>query len=203
MLEQAKAHHSWYEDAQALVAGVVLLTLGVVIYVKATLLTGGLAGLSLLAEFAGFSDFGTAFFVLNLPFYGLALLRMGWRFTLRTVLAVTLISLFARLTPIWVQLDHVHPAYAAVGGGVMTGAGIILMLRHNFSAGGVNVLAHFLQERNIIRAGYAQLIFDLMLFASAFFVLPPERVGWSVLGAVVMNMTIAINHRPGRYMGVS
>ena len=203
MLEQAKAHHSWYEDAQALVAGVVLLTLGVVIYVKATLLTGGLAGLSLLAEFAGFSDFGTAFFVLNLPFYGLALMRMGWRFTLRTVLAVTLISLFARLTPIWVQLDYVHPAYAAVGGGAMTGAGIILMLRHNFSAGGVNVLAHFLQERKIIRAGYAQLIFDLMLFASAFFVLPPERVGWSVLGAVVMNMTIAINHRPGRYMGVS
>ena len=29
-----------------------------------------------------------------------------------------------------------------------------------------------------------------------------SQIAWSVLGAVVLNMTLAINHRPGRYMAV-
>lgn len=33
--------------------------------------------------------------------------------------------------------------------------------------------------------------------------LPLERVGLSVLGAVALNLIIALNHKPGRYMGVS
>ncbi len=33
--------------------------------------------------------------------------------------------------------------------------------------------------------------------------LPMDRVGLSVLGAVALNLIIALNHKPGRYMGVS
>ena len=29
-----------------------------------------------------------------------------------------------------------------------------------------------------------------------------ERVAISVLGAVVLNLTLAINHRPGRYLAI-
>lgn len=203
MLRSADERHAWYEDLQALAAGVVMMTLGVVIYVKATLLTGGLAGLALLLQFSELSDFAIAFFALNTPFYILALMRMGWSFTLRTIGAVTLISALARLTPDWLTIAQVHPAYAAIAGGALFGTGVVLLLRHKFSVGGINVLAQFLQERGVIRAGYAQLIFDVALFAGAFFILPAERVAWSLLGAVVMNLVIAINHRPGRYMGLS
>jgi hypothetical protein len=30
-------------------------------------------------------------------------------------------------------------------------------------------------------------------------VVDPARVAWSVLAAVVMNLFIAVNHKPGRY----
>jgi hypothetical protein len=33
--------------------------------------------------------------------------------------------------------------------------------------------------------------------------LPYDRVLLSIVGATIVNMTIAINHRPGRYVGVS
>ena len=30
-----------------------------------------------------------------------------------------------------------------------------------------------------------------------------DRVGYSVLGALTLNLIIALNHKPGRYIGVS
>jgi hypothetical protein len=33
----------------------------------------------------------------------------------------------------------------------------------------------------------------------ALWVVEPSRVAYSVLGAVVMNLFIAVNHKPGRY----
>ncbi len=44
---------------------------------------------------------------------------------------------------------------------------------------------------------------DLAILAAACFVIPFDRLALSVLGAVVVNMTLAINHRPGRYLGVT
>jgi methyl-accepting chemotaxis protein len=34
-------------------------------------------------------------------------------------------------------------------------------------------------------------------------VLPPQNLALSLLGAVVVNLILAINHRPGRYLGMS
>ncbi|HRG06539.1 MAG TPA: YitT family protein, partial [Acidovorax defluvii] len=30
----------------------------------------------------------------------------------------------------------------------------------------------------------------------------PLRVAWSIAGAVALNLVLAMNHRPGRYMAV-
>lgn len=48
-----------------------------------------------------------------------------------------------------------------------------------------------------------QLGIDGLIMLIAFLVLPADRVALSVLGAVALNLIIALNHKPGRYMGVS
>jgi uncharacterized membrane-anchored protein YitT (DUF2179 family) len=40
---------------------------------------------------------------------------------------------------------------------------------------------------------------DCTIVLLALAVVEAERVAWSVLAAVVMNLFIAINHKPGRY----
>lgn len=91
--------HRFYEDALAIVMGTLMAALGVTLYAEATLAVGGTAGISLLSSYVSGWSFGVIFFVINLPFYVLAIARMGWPFTLRTFAAVALVSLFARLTP--------------------------------------------------------------------------------------------------------
>jgi uncharacterized membrane-anchored protein YitT (DUF2179 family) len=195
--------HSAYEDAIAIVVGTMFMALGVVIYTKAVLPASSTAGLALLLQYASGVGFWWLFFAINLPFYVLAVKKLGWAFTLRTFAAVTLVSIFTRLTSDLISFSHLDPLYAAVMGGALSGTGLLILFRHRTGLGGINVLAIYLQDRFGIRAGYFQLAVDLAILATAAFVISPDRLALSVLGAVVVNMTLAINHRPGRYLGVT
>jgi uncharacterized membrane-anchored protein YitT (DUF2179 family) len=199
----APAPHRPYEDALALVIGTALIALGLTIYSHATLLTGSTAGLALLVQYAAGLPFAPVFFALNLPFYALALIQMGWKFTLRTFCAVLLVSLLAGQTSRWVGISHLDPLYAALIGGTIIGVGLLILFRHRASLGGVNILVLFLQDRFGLRAGYVQLAIDAAILAAGFFFLPADRIALSLAGAVAINLVLALNHRPGRYIGVS
>lgn len=195
--------HRPHEDVLAMLLGTLLVALGVTFYSQAMLLAGSTAGLALLAEYVTGLGFGGMFFVINLPFYYLAIKRMGWSFTLRTFIATALLSLFAFLTPGWVDIASLNPVYAAVIGGSLLGIGLLVLIRHRTSLGGINILALYLQERFGWRAGYVQLGVDMLILGLSFLVLEPNGIALSVLGAVIMNLIIALNHKPGRYIGVS
>jgi uncharacterized membrane-anchored protein YitT (DUF2179 family) len=195
--------HSAYEDIIAIVIGTLFMALGVVIYTKAVLLAGSTAGLALLLQYATGIGFWWLFFAINLPFYILAVKKLGWAFTLRTFAAVTLVSIFTRLTSELISFSHLDPLYAAIMGGALSGTGLLILFRHRTGLGGINVVAIYLQDRFGLRAGYFQLAVDLCILSAAFFVIPLDRLALSILGAVVVNMTLAINHRPGRYLGVT
>ena len=108
-----------------------------------------------------------AFFLINLPFYGLAIWRMGWQFTLRTVCAVGLVSLLAELTPQWIGFAQLNVVYAALFGGFAMGLGLLMLFRHRASLGGVNILALYLQERFGLRAGKVQMGIDVVIVLAA------------------------------------
>jgi uncharacterized membrane-anchored protein YitT (DUF2179 family) len=186
----------------ALLAGTLFVALGVVLFRHAGLLTGGTAGLAFLLHYATGWNFSLVFFAINLPFYGLAWRRMGPAFAIKTFLAVGLLAVFVQWVPEWIELGALNTVFAAVAGGLLTGTGMLMLFRHRASLGGFNVLVLFLQERFGWRAGKVQMAMDCAIVAAAFGVVDVSRIGWSVLGAVVLNLTLAINHRPGRYMAV-
>jgi uncharacterized membrane-anchored protein YitT (DUF2179 family) len=78
-----------------------------------------------------------------------------------------------------------------------------MLFRHRASLGGVNILALYLQERFGLRAGKVQMGIDVLIVLGAVLVVPLDKVALSILGALALNMVLAINHRAGRYMGVS
>ena len=196
------AHHRPYEDLQALVTGTLFVALGVVLFGQAGLLTGGTAGLAFLLHYQFGLDFGLAFFCVNLPFYVFAWWRMGRSFALKTFAAVALLSVFAHYLPLGLTFNRVTPALAAVLGGLLCGAGMLMLFRHHASLGGLNVVVLYLQERFGWRAGKVQMVFDCLIVLAALCVADLPRVLLSVVGAVVLNLTLTINHRPGRYLAV-
>ncbi|WP_339080393.1 YitT family protein [Pseudomonas sp. TMP9] len=195
--------HPLWEDGLALVLGTAMVAMGISLYSEAGLLTGGTVGLAFLMKYLLGWPFGLVFFLINVPFYALAIWRMGWPFTLRTFCAVGLVSLFAELTPHWIGFTHLNAVYAALFGGFAMGLGLLMLFRHRASLGGVNILALYLQERFGVRAGKVQMSIDVLIVLAAVLVVSLDKVALSILGALALNMVLAINHRVGRYMGVS
>lgn len=186
----------------AFLLGTGLAALGLQFLQVAGLITGQTAGLAVLISYLSGWGFGAVFFVVNLPFYVIAITRMGARFTIKTVIAVALVSGFAELFPHWMTLGAVHPILAAFLGGSCIGMGLLAIFRHGASLGGIGILAYWMQDRLGWRAGWVQLAFDGVLFAVAALVLDPLLVGLSLLGAVATNLIVGVNHRRDRYIGL-
>lgn len=195
--------HTPLEDVQGILIGATLVALAIQFLSQANLLTGQIAGLALVSSYATDWPFGAIFFILNLPFYILAVHQLGWTFTLKTFAAVALMSTISELFPHVLTLDMVHPSLAAVLGGVLAGIGLLSLFRHGATLGGVGVVALWLQDTRGIQAGNTQLLFDVVVFGLAFWILPTPVVVWSLLGAVILNLIVTVNHRRDRYVARS
>ena len=194
--------HTPVEDMQGIFSGSLVAALGLYVLASAGLLTGSTAGVAFLLHYALGINFGLAFFVLNLPFFYLSWKRLGMGFTVKTFIAIAITSVLTNLQGDVFQIANIHPAWAALLGGVLLGFGVLALYRHRASLGGVGILGIYMQERFGIRAGLVQLAIDLCVLAAAFFVTTPPVVFYSVLGAVVLNLFLTINHRSDRYIAL-
>ena len=194
--------HRIYEDLQALLTGTLFVALGIGMFGHTGLLTGGTAGVAFLLHYATGWNFGLLFFAVNIPFYGLAWKRMGRPFTVKTFAAVGLLALLTNVLPTLIHFEWIHPVFTAVMGGLLMGAGMLILFRHRASLGGFNVLVLYLQERFGWRAGRIQMALDCTIVLCSFAVVDWRHTALSVLGAVVLNQTLATNHRVGRYMAL-
>ena len=192
--------HRLPDDLQGLVTGTLFVALGVLMYQHAGLLTGGTAGLAFLIHYATGLDFGPVYFAVNLPFCLLAWRRMGRRFTLKTLASAALLAVLVQLLPAGVGFGHLSVPVAALLGGLLMGAGMLMLFRHQSSLGGFNIVALLLQERRGWRAGHVQLAMDAAVLVAALGVADGPRVLWSAAGAVALNLALSFNHRPGRYL---
>jgi uncharacterized membrane-anchored protein YitT (DUF2179 family) len=202
MAQPDKLHHTPLEDAQAILFGTCMATLGMLFLRSAGLVTGQVAGLALVIAYWTGHDLGLVFFVLNVPFWALALWRMGWRFALKSALAVALLSVLVTLAPDYVTLAPTNPWVASALGGLCAGFGLLALFRHGASLGGIGVLGVWLQDATGFRAGWTQMIVDVCVFALALMVLEPQAVLISLFGAVLLNLLIAVNHRRDRYVAM-
>ena len=192
--------HSLVEDIQGIVSGSLVSLLGLFCLSSAGLLTGSTAGVAFLLHYAIGVNFGLAFFVVNLPFFYLSLKQLGPAFTVKTFIAIALTSLLTNIQPRLFEVAHVNALWSALLGGILLGFGLLALYRHRASLGGVGILGIYLQERFGIRAGLVQLAVDLCVLAVAFAVTSPFVVICSVLGAIALNLFLAINHRSDRYI---
>lgn len=202
-MQDARAlRHSVAEDVQGMLLATLVASLGLAVFAQGGLMIGGMAGVAFLLHYALGWNFGLMFVLVNLPFYWLAVRRMGWEFTLKTFAAVAACGLLTDLLPHWARWATMTPLFSALVGGALVGLGILFFIRHRASLGGVGILAVYLQRSRGWSAGKVQMGFDAALMAVAFWLLAPQQVLYSAIGAVVLSLVLMFNHRAGRYMGV-
>jgi uncharacterized membrane-anchored protein YitT (DUF2179 family) len=192
--------HTPLEDVQGLSIGCFLTSVGLVFLTQLGFLTGQTAGIALLIAYPMGWSFSLVFFLINLPFYALAYMRLGLEFTLKSLFCVTAVSVLSDRLPLYIVFENLNPIIGTLVFGVTVGLGLLACFRHKGSLGGMGVLALIIQDSTGFKAGYTQILVDVAIFAVALFLFPASVVAYSFLGAVVLNGVIAFNHRRDRYV---
>ena len=193
--------HPVPEDILGLLTGTFAASLGLHLLQASGAVTGGTAGVALLLDYATALPFWALFAIVNLPFAVLALWKKGIDFTVRTVVSIGLVSAFSVLHNVAFPIPRIDPVYGTFAGNLLIGIALLILFRHRASLGGITIIALIVQERWGFRAGWVQMVFDVTIIVAALWVVPWQLVLLSAAGAVLLSLVLALNHRPGRYVG--
>ena len=156
-----------------------------------TITTGGVAGISSILEWSPLHiPAQVSYFFINACLLLVALKILGWKFCVKTIYAVTVLTTSLILIRDWalsLHLLHDEPFMAAIIGSVFCGSGVGLGLGFNGSTGGTDIVAAIINKYRDISLGRVILICDIIIISCSYFVLHDwERV---IYGYVVLIIT--------------
>ena len=106
---------------------------------------GGISGISTVLASVLPLSVGLISFVLNVPLFLIGWRTVGWRFAVRSFIAMSLMSLFIDLVPVRDVSGNVM--LASVFGGVLLGVGLGLVVRGGATTGGTDMAAKMIHSR--------------------------------------------------------
>ncbi|RYY39617.1 MAG: YitT family protein [Chitinophagaceae bacterium] len=149
---------------------------------------GGVTGISLLTEHVTGLSLSLLIVALNIPFIILAWRQIGGVFSVRSIIAITLLAVLLALVPFpAITNDKI---LVAVFGGFFLGAGIGMSIRGGAVLDGTEVLAIYLNRRSNLSVGDFILVFNICIFAVAAWLLSVETALYSVLTYLAASKTI-------------
>lgn len=152
-------------------------------------ITGGVTGVGLL--FYYYTDAlgpGSWYFIINIPLFLLGWAMVSRRFFLYSVYGMVVSSLFLDL--IQFQIPIQDPFLAVLAAGAVIGAGAGIVFHSLGSLGGNDIIAIVLYQRYNFRMGTYFFLFNLVLYAFSFSILPVETVLYSLAMSFVTSQVI-------------
>lgn len=191
-----------YEGKRSIVCvfGAFLYAAGVNLFVvPAGLYTGGVMGIcqvirTILTDLVGLNfgnlDIaGIIYYIINVPIFIVAFTRMGRKFFTKTLISVTAMTVFMSIIP---PIAIVEDAMAAcIVGGIISGAGVGVLLRMGSSGGGMDVVGVLLTRwKKDFSVGKVNLLVNLVLYGTCLFLFDVEVVVYSIIYAAVYSVAM-------------
>lgn len=175
--------------------GCLCVAIGIQFLTTAHLVIGGTAGLGIVLQHLMDVSFGVLFFIINLPFYFLAISQIGIQFTIRSFLSVSIMSMMSEGIASTISFQLPHPIVATIVGGIFIGMGLIFLFRNGSSLGGINMLCIFLNKRFGINPGLTMLLTDIIIVGSAAVIFGILQVFYSLIGIFIITGLLGRYHK--------
>lgn len=183
-------------DLLALVGGTAISAFALNSFtIPAGLIAGGLTGISQFINHFIPLNVGLFYLLLNIPLMILGYLFLGKKFSIYTILAIILISLFLVIFPIgFVWTDNL--LLCAIFGGAINGIGCAIVLRRGGSQGGLDILSRIIAKKKNITVGKANLFVNLVIVSISGYIFGAELALYTIISMMcTMKLyEIILNH---------
>ncbi|HVT84380.1 MAG TPA: YitT family protein [Chitinophagaceae bacterium] len=172
-----------------MVAGIASAAFGLESFLIPTgFIDGGVTGISLLTRRETGISLSVLIVVINLPFIVLGWRQIGAIFGIKSILAISLLAI--ALAFIHFPVVTNDKLLVAVFGGFFLGAGIGLTIRGGGVIDGTEILAIYLSRKRSLSVGDFILIFNIIIFSVAAYLLSPEVALYSILTYMAASKTV-------------
>ena len=192
-------------DVFLIIAGSFVIALGFnLFFLPNGIASGGVAGVSILAEaWFGLEPAFTQW-ALNIPLFILGVLLLGRNYGVRSLLGSVILPLFVFITRDW-PIPTANPLLASLYGGIAVGLGIGIVYRGRGSTGGLTILAQIIQKFSGLSFSTCVVLLDGSVIVLAAFVLSMEQalyalVGLYVTGKVIDTIEMGFNYTKVAYI---
>jgi uncharacterized membrane-anchored protein YitT (DUF2179 family) len=179
----------------------VIITIAALIYGAGTsllvdpnnLAPGGMTGLAIVLNRLVGIGTGMWFLILNIPILIIAIMKFGMRFTISTIYATSMISVFTDLCTKYFGQFIIHDMILAVTfGSAMTGIAIGLIFKCHATSGGTDVIIKLLRARfPHIKTGVLYILTDMIVLVIAAIVFNDLSAAmYSFLSVIVVSAVV-------------
>ena len=177
-----KVWKSRLKNLALITVGSIIFVIGInSILIPRHFLTGGITGIAIVLHYWSPSlNVGLMYFLLNIPLMLLGWFQVSRRFVLYTIFGVLFFSLAANVIRPPVAAIH-DPFLTAIFGGVVCGVGGGLILRSIGSAGGIDILAIYINNTFGFRPGVVIFFVNLLPLAMGLYLFNLEVVLYSIV----------------------
>ena len=150
---------------------------------------GGFTGIGLLLYYQFGIPLGVFFIFSNLPLVIIGYFLWGKGFTLKTILGVAVSSLAVEiLAPFQFQTDNL--LLAAIYGGLLSGAGLGIVMRYGGTTGGNDILARIIQRYKGMSVGQFYLAIDSVILTMVALIHGLEVALYSIIVVYMASIVI-------------
>lgn len=149
---------------------------------------GGVTGISLLSSFLTGVPLSVLLILINLPFIFLGYKQIGWRFAIKSILAIMGLALIILWFPYPVITSD--KLLISVFGGFFLGLGIGFSIRGGSVLDGTEILAVYLSRKTGLTIGDVILLFNVIVFSFAAYFLNIEIALYSMLTYLSASKTV-------------
>lgn len=153
-------------DTLLILLGSLLYSFGINYFIVANhLAEGGFTGIALILHYTFGWPIGSFILISNIPLLLISWKIWGWEFISKTILGVGAVALFIDLTANF-KLVVDDLLLAALYGGVLTGAGLGIVLRYGGTTGGADIIGRLFNHFWGTRMGKFYLAFDFLVLST-------------------------------------
>lgn len=144
------------------------------------IIDGGIVGVSIILNHFFNLGLGLFIFLLNIPFVFLAFNKIGKKFVLQTIYAVSALSLGVNYFHDY-DVITAQPILIIVFGGILLGIGVGLVLKNGGSMDGTEILSVVLSKKFGFSVGEWIMAFNVIIYTAAGFVFGVENAMYAII----------------------
>jgi uncharacterized membrane-anchored protein YitT (DUF2179 family) len=168
-------------DYAGITLGLLLYTVGFTLFLLPNeIVTGGVSGIGAIVFYATHFPISYTYFLINAVLLIVGLKILGWRFLIKTIYAIFMLSLMLGIAQEAIPQDDNGNYVKILGEGqefmslvigcIITGTALALVFLNNGSTGGTDIIAASVNKFHNISLGTVLLFVDLIIIGSCLFI---------------------------------